>query len=88
MNHQDFYTVEVASTKRSELVKAGLTNILSEKRMVQYGRKQYPRFTYTASVGFVEAFGGPVPANVATAEIAKKWQEKGFKTYVKYIAVD
>lgn len=56
MDYFDFYAIEARAARKSDLTKAGIPadRIRSERTWATYGRRSYPRYTYVASVSFVD----------------------------------
>jgi hypothetical protein len=65
MNEFDVYSFEIKLASRSEAKKLGIadTAIRSEKYFQRYGRKSYPRWSYTAWVGGLRAQDGKQAAD-------------------------
>jgi hypothetical protein len=83
-NQFDFYSIQVSSSRKTDLINAGVPRdkIRSERDgFARYGRRSFPRFTYVASVAFCEATGNP-------DELAAPWKNRGVSVNVKYFARD
>ncbi|MFA5043106.1 MAG: hypothetical protein WC567_03855 [Kiritimatiellia bacterium] len=95
-NQFDFYVVQVRSTRKTDLKRAGVAakDIKSERdgyKTYGYGMyaRKFPQFIYVASVGYVDMAGKTVDeAQKRVAEIEREWKNKGCTTNVKYFAVD
>lgn len=88
MNTFDFYAIRVSSTRKADLLNAGVRpeNIRTTTRWELYGRRNYPRRTYTGSLTFIEATDPNARAKVDEA-IAKA-KAKGLNAHAEYHARD
>jgi len=80
LNQFDFYSIKATCSTIRPLLAAGIArnNIHREKvGQVTYGRRAFPKYRYTASVGFTEANGSP-------DEVAAPWRAKGLDTHIQY----
>ena len=83
-NQFDFYTVQVGSSKISDLTKAGVERTKIERRsngIAVYGSRSFRRWYYVATVAFFEL------SQVASADaVAAEWNAKGVRASVSYHA--
>jgi hypothetical protein len=90
MNTFDFYTFTISlGTKKATMCKQlGLdrSKVISHKSWVTYGYKSYPKFTYSYTVGYMDAPGAtPNKVDAMRDELSKKY---GMPVSVSYIARD
>ena len=91
MNTFDFYSIQVSSSRKTDLLKAGVDRgIIHSERdgFARYGRQSFPRYRYVASVGFTDVCGDPAGASERADDIAAGWRAKGLSTHVRYFARD
>ena len=93
MNAYDFYSFVINIGGKRDAKKLGMIkesgwytdNVRSHKSWVHYGRKSYPKWTYTATVGYLDA---PVSRDAVDAKQAELESKYGRTVYVRYHVVD
>lgn len=86
MNQFDFYVVAANSRTIRPLVKAGISRTSIQRRRdgySVYGRAVYPRYSYTATLGYFEV-NQPDEAD----RLAAEWRAKGVSVGVRYHCAD
>lgn len=79
-NQFDFYSIKATSSTIRPLLSAGIARVnihLEKVGCVTYGRRSFPRYQYTSSVGFAEANGNP-------DAVAAPWRDKGLTVRIQY----
>ena len=86
MNQFDFYVVKANSRTIRPLVKAGISRTSIQRRRdgcSVYGRAVYPRWSYTATLGYFET-----NQSDEADKLAAEWRAKGVPVSVAYHCAD
>ena len=89
MNTFDFYIIEARSSRKADLIKAGvpegrLSHEFAGRKV--YGRRTFPRYVWVARLDYVDAM--TPDASASADKIAATWVAKGLKTNVRYHCSD
>lgn len=92
MNQFDFYVITLYFDNKRQATKLGFEfgkGLQSEKTMVRYGRQVFPKFTYNASVDFVDAQMAVADKTLVDTRIAMvQAKYPGVRVHASYIARD
>lgn len=91
LNTFDFYSVEARTTRKRELLAAGIAavDIRATVTWQTYGARRFPRTRYSANLGYVDLAGRPPEAARIEAEnISAAWRARGVAPVITYHAVD